>query len=154
MELSWKGKIDQAQIRGLTRYTFQSPITSKEIKAFKYRLKIEFPEQLLSLYKETNGVVATLDDMNIGDLIWPSFKVVEENLKFRRDKNFKSIYAPFDNFLFFADSGTGDQFAFKLISDSPGSDIYVWDHEDDSRTKIAATLDSFILGWIAGNISY
>jgi len=153
MEQSWKRKIEQAQIGGLTRYAFQSPITSQEIKAFKYRLKIEFPEQLMSLYEETNGIVATLDDMNIGDLIWPSFKVVEENLKFRRDKNLKSIYGPFDNFLFFADSGTGDQFAFKFTSGSPGSDIYLWDHEDDSRMQIAPTLDNFILGWVTGNIS-
>lgn len=152
MELSWKEKIVQAQITGEPRYTFQSPITPQEKKEFTYKLKTEFPEQLLSLYEESNGVIAMLDDMEIGDLIWSSRKAVEENLKFRRDKTLRDIYAPFDDFLFFADSGTGDQFAVKIISNSPSAKIYAWDHEDDSRTQIAPTLESFIVGWITGKI--
>src|SRR5688500_1160867 len=152
MKLTWKEIIKEAEANGETKYAFQAPIIPKEIKNFKYRLKIEFPEQLFSLYEEANGVIATLYDMDIGELIWPSSKVVEENLKFRRDKEMRRIYAPFDDLLFFSDSGSGDQFAFKIVSGLPCSDIYFWDHEDDHRIQIAPTLDSFIRGWISGKI--
>lgn len=152
MESTWKEKIEQAQITSEIRYAFTSPITSQEKKEFMYKLKIEFPKQLLGLYEESNGVIAMLDQINVGDLIWPSCKVVEENLKFRRDKIINDIYAPFNDFLFFADAGSGDQFAFKITLYYPGPEIYAWDHEDDSRTQIAPTLEDFITGWISGNI--
>ena len=152
MESTWKEKIEQAQTTGEVRYAFEPPITSLEKKEFLYKLKINFPKHLLGLYEESNGVIAMLDHIIIGDLIWPSRKVVEENLKFRRDKNINDIYAPFNDFLFFADAGSGDQFAFKITSNFPGPEIYAWDHEDDSRTQIAPTLEDFLTGWISGNI--
>ncbi len=49
--------------------------------------------------------------------------------------DFANLYMPFEAMLFFADAdaGNGDQFAF-VIRDRP-ADVFVWDHETDSRTK-------------------
>ena len=43
--------------------------------------------------------------------------------------------------MFFADGGNGDQFFLSL---SGSNEIYVWDHESDSRTWVAPT----VLGYL------
>ena len=43
--------------------------------------------------------------------------------------------------VFFADGGNGDQFFLSL---SGSNEIYVWDHESDSRTWVAPT----VLGYL------
>lgn len=32
-------------------------------------------------------------------------------------------------------------------------DIFVWDHESDSRKWVASSLEDFLKGWIGGEIS-
>jgi hypothetical protein len=47
----------------------------------------------------------------------------------------------FENVLFFADNGCGDQFCFPIISgEVKKKDIFVWNHEDDSRQWVAPDL--------------
>ena len=57
---------------------------------------------------------------------------------------------PFDPLLFFADTGNGDQFAFVLTP--PRDDIFVWDHETDSRTWAAGSLDQYLQWWVDGTL--
>ncbi|MEZ5281816.1 MAG: SMI1/KNR4 family protein [Acidimicrobiales bacterium] len=57
---------------------------------------------------------------------------------------------PFDPLLFFADTGNGDQFAFVLTP--PRDDIFVWDHETDSRTWAAGSLDQYLQWWADGTL--
>jgi len=45
---------------------------------------------------------------------------------------------PFDPFLFFGDNGGGDQFAFVQTPQRP--DIFVGEHESDSRRWVANDL--------------
>jgi len=62
---------------------------------------------------------------------------------------------PFNHLLFFGDAGNGDQFAFSIHADGKiyRPDVFVWNHEDDSRTWIAPSLKTFFEWWSAGRIS-
>ncbi len=63
-------------------------------------------------------------------------------------------YMSFENLLFFADAGNGDMFAFGIIHGViKRSDIFVWDHEDDSRRCIAPSLQWFIEQWLSSKLS-
>jgi hypothetical protein len=65
---------------------------------------------------------------------------------FRRDPDFARLYMPFQPLLFFADAGNGDQFAF-VMRDRP-TDVFVWDHESDSRQMVAPRLATYLEWWL------
>ncbi|MFE4360551.1 SMI1/KNR4 family protein [Kitasatospora sp. NPDC056800] len=72
---------------------------------------------------ESNGIVGRTSV----DTVW----TVEQNLHFRTDGSFARLSMPFDALLFFGDNGGGDQFAFVRTPRRP--DVFVWEHETDSR---------------------
>lgn len=79
---------------------------------------------------------------------------MRENLFFWTIHEHRDFIKPLDTFLFFSDAGNGDLFGYSIIDGSiQTEDIYVWNHEDDSRRAIASTLEEFIKGWIIGDIS-
>ena len=41
---------------------------------------------------------------------------------------------PFDSLLLFGQLGNGDLFAHPVLDGAVREDVFVWDHEDDSRT--------------------
>lgn len=49
---------------------------------------------------------------------------------------------PFDSLVFFGDNGGGDQFAFARLPDRP--DVFVWEHETDSRYVVAGSLAQYV----------
>jgi hypothetical protein len=52
-----------------------------------------------------------------------------------------------------ADAGNGDQFAFPILDGvARRSDVYVWNHEDDSRSWVAASLQAYLEGLLDGTI--
>jgi hypothetical protein len=57
---------------------------------------------------------------------------------------------PFDSLLFFADAGNGDQFAFPITGARVRDDVFVWDHESDSRRWYAGSLGQYIDWWLSG----
>lgn len=130
---------------------FQQPVSPKELAAAENQLQINgLPHELKDLLTESDGVTA---DYGI-DIVWPLNRIVQDNIGFRSYADFKELYMPFDHLLFFADAGNGDQFAFSILNGSIlRDDVYVWNHEDDSRTWIAASLRQFIEGWLRGTIS-
>ncbi|USK47889.1 SMI1/KNR4 family protein [Bacillus sp. CMF12] len=66
----------------------------------------------------------------------------------------RDFIKPLDLFLFFSDVGNGDFFGFSIVNGSiQNEDIYVWNHEDDSRSVIALSLEEFIKGWTVGEFS-
>ncbi|MED4455006.1 SMI1/KNR4 family protein [Metabacillus fastidiosus] len=131
-------------------YNFRDPAVESEITQIKEELNVELPEKLLGLYDETNGVFDRFDD----SLIWSTQQIVEENLFYRNDEEYKNIFMPFDHLLFFAPAGNGDLFGYAILNGHiQKDDIYVWDHEDDSRRWIASSLEEFIKGWITSEIS-
>ncbi|UOQ48764.1 SMI1/KNR4 family protein [Gracilibacillus caseinilyticus] len=131
-------------------YTFRPPASNREISQISEKLNVVLHKKLLELYSETNGIFDSFDC----PLIWSTSRVVEDNLFFRNFDDYKDIYMPFDHLLFFADDGCGDLFGYKILNGSiQTEDIYVWNHEDDSRTWVASSLEKFVEGWITGEIT-
>ena len=128
---------------------FKDPATS-EIEEIQRKLDVVLPDELAALLTETNGVS---DDY--GSLIWPTSVIIKDNLFFRNFEDYRDCYMPLDNLFFFSDAGNGDLFCYAILKNGKieKSDIYVWNHEDDSRTWVAASLKDFIKGWLTGEIS-
>jgi hypothetical protein len=153
--MNWKEYILQLKFSDeLTGFGFQSPIEYKEIQDLKTHFSLdELPGELEELYKQINGVQHKYEETVIGDLIWPVEKLIEMNREYRSHQNFKDLYMSFDQLLFFSDAGNGDCFAFVTLNGRFNrSDIFVWSHEDDSRTWVAPNLKIFIERWLSGNI--
>lgn len=84
-------------------------------------------------------------------LVWPIERIQGDNLMLRSSPDFANLYMPFEPMLFVADAGNGDQFAF-VIRDRP-TDVFVWDHETDSRTMVAPSLATYLERWLNGRLS-
>lgn len=127
----WKEYIQSAT----SGYHFVKPAIKSDISLIKEKLHVDLPSDLLELFGETNGV---FDEYNC-PLIWSTNQIIKENLYFRNIEDFKDIYMPFDHLLFFSDAGNGDLFGFPILNGSiQRDDIFVWDHESDSRKWVAS----------------
>jgi hypothetical protein len=105
------------------------------------------PEDLAALLRESNGIEGEYG----AGLIWPAERIVSENLTMREDAELATLYMPFDPLLFFADAGNGDLFA--LLPTIRRPDVFVWNHEDDSRTWVAPNLAKYLEWWLTGRIT-
>ena len=129
--------------------TFSAPSTPAAIGNTQRSLQIEFPAELVALLSESNGV---LGEYGLG-LVWPVERIVSDNVSFRANAEFREIYMPFDCLLFFGDAGNGDQFAFSICGGVIRSDdVFVWNHENDSRTWVAPSLRTYLEWWLQGRI--
>ena len=135
------------RISGLTAHaTFAAPASVEDIAAAEAVLGGPLPAQLREALGESDGVWG---EYGLG-LIWPVRRIVGDNVMFRSNPDFASLYMPFDALLFFADGGNGDQFAFPC---SPRRDeVFVWNHEDDSRRWVAGSLDQYLQWWLDGTL--
>lgn len=110
---------------------------------------LELHPELRSFLESTNGV----KDRHGCDLIWPIERMTRENARVRCDHRLRKQYMPLDCFFFFADAGNGDMFGHAVVENAIRcSDVFVWNHEDDSRQVVACGLRNFIEGWISGDI--
>lgn len=129
--------------------TFNPPAPEEEIFRIAQELSVELPDELRDILSESNGIEG---EYGLG-LLWDGSRIKEDNLRFRSSSDFPDLYMPFDNLLFFGDAGNGDQFAFTILRGGvTRSDIFVWNHEDDSRTWIAPSLKIFYDWWLTGKI--
>tara|TARA_R110002167_G_scaffold25931_2_gene89460 strand:- start:866 stop:1303 length:438 start_codon:yes stop_codon:yes gene_type:complete len=120
-----------------------------EIQQAEAELGVALPEDLASLLRESNGVE---DEYGVG-LIWPLDHIVRENKAFRANPDFPELYMPFDHLLFFADAGNGDQFAYPIqAGEIRRPDVFVWNHEEDSRTCCAPSLSKYLERWLTGEL--
>ncbi|MCM3789328.1 SMI1/KNR4 family protein [Domibacillus indicus] len=142
----WKNYIETIS----KNYYFTAPASNSEMTLVKEKLNVELPLNLIKLFNETNGAF----DEHGYPLIWSTGQIVEDNLFFRGFEDYKDIYMPFDHLLFFSGAGNGDLFCFAILNENiQKDDIYVWNHEDDSRIEVASSLEDFVKGWITGEIS-
>lgn len=52
---------------------------------------------------------------------------------------------PFDPLLFFGDAGNGDQYGFVILDGVVRQgDVFVWNHENDSRSWVAPSLERYL----------
>ena len=126
-----------------------SPASPDQLVGAENALGVQLPKELSSLLRETDGVK---DEYGL-DLIWPIRRIRDDNLMFRTYEDFVELYMPFDHLLFFSDAGNGDQFAFVITGGAVRRpDIFVWNHENDSRKWVAPALKIFLEWWQQGNI--
>lgn len=128
---------------------FFPPTSVSQIATTEKALGLAFPEELRSLLLQSNGVN---EEYGMG-LVWPLERIEVDNLSFRSNEDFRTLCMPFDHLLFFADAGNGDQFAFALnagVIRRP--DVFSWNHEDDSRTWAAPSLEKYLEWWLTGRL--
>ncbi|NOS94566.1 MAG: SMI1/KNR4 family protein [Cyclobacteriaceae bacterium] len=120
-----------------------------ELERCEKILGMELPKVLRDLLLESNGIQGEYGLR----LLWTIDEIIETNTTFRTNTDFKELYMPFDNLLFFADGGNGDQFGFSIISGQVRrNDIFVWNHENDSREWVAPDLLKYFEWWLSGQI--
>lgn len=137
-----------------TSFDFNLPAPDNSIIELRRQLGLdELPKVLEEVYGQTNGIIQTFHGEHIGELIWTVERVTEINKEYRNSPDFKELYMSFDQLLFFSDAGNGDLFGFVTLNGRFGrNDIFVWNHEDDSRTWVAPDLTMFIEWWTNGTI--
>jgi hypothetical protein len=138
----WRERI----LRWESEACFHDGASDAAIRACEAALGQRLPHDLTELLRESDGVEG---EYGLG-LIWPVDRIRTDNLAFRHDSTFARLYMPFDPLVFFADAGNGDQFAFVML-DRP-VDVFVWDHETDSRTMIAPSLATYLEWWLDGTL--
>ena len=154
--MNWMQYVKQLETVGNdTGYIFPVQLSDTVIADIKNTFHFsELPPELEELLLQTDGIQQTLNDMVIDDLIWPVERILETNLQYRTSSDLKDLYMSFDQLFFFSDAGNGDQFAFiNLEGRFPRNDVFVWNHEDDSRTWVAPDLKQFLAGWLNGRIT-
>lgn len=121
-------------------YQLFPPAHPSALARVERELHVALPEELKTLLTETNGLLGRYDDV-----IWSAQNIVERNLEFRRTPDFAEVYMPFDPLLFFGDAGNGDQFAFIINAGAVRRpDVFIWDHETDSRSWYAPSLRNYL----------
>ncbi|MEU8960003.1 SMI1/KNR4 family protein [Streptomyces sp. NPDC048518] len=116
----------------------REPVEASRIAEAETRLGRALPRDLEQLLLESNGV---LGHFHV-DTVWTIDQIVEQNLRFWSDEALAQLYMPFDALMFFGDNGGGDQFAFVHKPQRP--DVFVWEHESDSRRWVATNLRDYL----------
>lgn len=117
---------------------FRSPAQVAALADADHRLGRGVPVDLRQLLLECDGIIGH----TAVDTVWSVEQIVARNLLFRTDSSFAQLYMSFDALLFFGDNGGGDQFAFVQTPQRP--DIFVWEHETDSRRWVARDLRDYL----------
>ncbi|OQP58131.1 hypothetical protein A3860_07335 [Niastella vici] len=133
---------------------FNSPVPESRLIELKEQFGLtQLPFELEQFYRQTNGIDEYIYVEKIGEFIWSIDRVIETNKFNRNSPRYKDIYKSFDDLLFFSDAGNGDLFGFETLNGKfERSDVYVWNHENDSREWIAPNMKVFIEGWTNGFI--
>lgn len=125
---------------------FRKPASSEAIQSAEADLGHPLPSDLRDLLAESDGVEG---EYGLG-LLWPAQRIASDNVQFRTEPAFAELYMPFEGLVFFADAGNGDQF---FVSLRGNNEVYIWDHESDSRTWVAATFMTYLRGWMQGDLT-
>ncbi|MEU2025737.1 SMI1/KNR4 family protein [Streptomyces sp. NPDC016469] len=124
----------------------QSPAPESALADCVTVLGHSLPTDLSALLRKTNGIEDEYGD----GLVWSAEAIATENQRLREDSDLATLSMPFDPLLFFADAGNGDLFALLSTIDRP--DVFVWDHENDSRTWVAPNLATYLDWRLTGRI--
>ena len=138
--------VRREQIREWGEAHFREGATPAAIEALEASLGHRLPSELRDLLSETNGIEG---EYGLG-LLWDTERMASDNVQFRTSKEFADLYMPFEGLAFIADGGNGDQFFMSL---SGNNEVYVWDHESDSRTWVAPTVLRYLETWMRGELT-
>jgi len=129
---------------------FSSPASEDLLTAAERDLGVQLPAELREILTESDGVVG---EYGLG-LVWSLDRIVRDNLAFRANAEFGELLMSFEQLLFFADAGNGDQFFHAIIAGKiQKPDVFVWNHEDDSRTWVAPDVFTYLKWWLDGTLT-
>lgn len=131
--MKWKILLEQFT-RANPYMKLNPPAIEQEICEIEEKLQIIIPEDLKGLLREING-----DDF----LLFSAKQIVETNLEMRTQK----CFMPLDCLLFFGTDGSGNYYGFPITCEDGVRDdnVYMWDHEYDSREWKAGSLEQMII---------
>lgn len=118
---------------------FHAPCSDEEFMRLETTLNVSLPNEFAALLKETNGVEVAYGV----SLVWSVNDIAENNMEMRsqiRPGGELAFCMPVDHLLIFGESGNGDLYAFPITPEGVQNRVFVWDHEDDSRTCQANSL--------------
>lgn len=128
---------------------FNPPAADAEIESAERSLNVVLPAALSAFLRETDGASAEYDE----GLLWPVGRILRVNLEFRSSEDFAALYMPFDPLLFFAGEESGDQYAFAITGgEIKRTDVFIWEHETDSRRWVAPSLEKYVEWRLDGKI--
>jgi hypothetical protein len=127
---------------------FRPAASAEDLLRLEAAFKVALPPDLRSLLSCSDGV----EGIHGSSLVWPCARILKDNTEFRASLSFRELYMPFDPLLFFADAGNGDQFAYTICDGHVRPDIFVWNHEDDSRTWVASRLEQYLEWLLTGKL--
>lgn len=124
-----------------TKCEFSTPATREQLADLEGALGITLPEELTELLSESNGIGGPWGLR----VVWSTDQIKKQNLEFRSFPDFAELYMPFDTLLFFGDEGGGDQYAFVInAGEIRRPDIFLWEHESDSRVWFSNNLEMYL----------
>lgn len=104
------------------------------------------PESLAGLLAETDGIS---DHYGFG-IVWSVRELLDRNREMRETEDFADLYMAFDGLLFFGEIGEGDLVGLRVLRGITPDDVFLWDHETDSRVWVAPSLERFLLRQLRG----
>ncbi|MFF7384309.1 SMI1/KNR4 family protein [Streptomyces griseoluteus] len=120
------------------------PASEPALAACAAALGHPLPADLTGLLAAADGITG---EYGTG-LVWSAERIAAENLALRGGAGFAELYMPFDPLVFFGETGGGGLFALLARVDRP--DVFVWDHETDSRTWVARSLADYLERSVSG----
>lgn len=117
--------------------------SADQITQLEALIGVTVPSELNSFLREMNGA-----DVMFGlSFMWSAEEIVQRNLEMRREwrpgGNLES-FMPVDHLLFFGEAGNGDLYGFPVTPEGVRSEVFLWDHENDSRTYQAKRLSDWL----------
>ena len=139
----WREQIE----RVCSKCTFAPPASEQSLNDIEAALGVALPSELRAFLLESNGV-----SDKCGDGVLSAEQITAHNLEMR-DIAEDDLYMSFDSLLCFASVGNGDLFFFPIQGNGKvnNPDIFLWNHEDDSRQWAANDLEQFVEKWYSGN---
>lgn len=113
------------------------PADRVAIRACEEALGHPLPGDLADVLLRADGILQKHTGDNI---LWPLKDIARANTEFR-DGTFGDLYMSFDDVVFFGDPANGDQF---FIATTGIQEVYLWDHETDSRTWITSSVTNYL----------
>lgn len=115
------------------------PATEEKIAIAEVTLGVTFPPELRAFLLEADGV-----DGLYSDPVCSVERIVSMNHEYRT-ADYLADCMPFDDLIFFGDTGNGDDFAFPITRSEKSHAVLMRDHEEDSRDEYAGGLADFLI---------
>jgi hypothetical protein len=129
---------------------FVNGASEEQLAAVETEMGVALPKDLRDLLRESNGV----RDQYGWRIVWEAEEISQYNREMRTLPQYKNTYMSFADMLFFADTGTGDRFAFPIIQGKvKATRVYAWTSGDDSRIEVAFSLKSYLERLLSGKIN-